>query len=160
MAETNRFHHLISFQQRRRHPARSRLLRLQEEQCFARVGGEVVLQTALDLAIECALAAGHLLRAERDRGVRGSGSHADVDEEVEREIRGQLEAAFPQWSYLGEETGDSLRSFEYCWLRFRCSGHGLSCAADRRAASRPVAVPVPVPAGAGRWTASRSLSGC
>lgn len=63
-------------------------------------------ENALSAAVDAALAAGALLRAEFHRagGPRGSGSHADADREAEEEIRRRLLAACP-WGYLGEETG-------------------------------------------------------
>ena len=48
-----------------------------------------------------------LLRGDFHRagGPRGAGEHAEADEEAEREIRALLTEAFPNWGYLGEETG-------------------------------------------------------
>lgn len=65
------------------------------------------LNRALTVATDLALQAGALIRADFHRagGPRGSGDHADVDDEVERLIRAGLIAAFPEWGYLGEETG-------------------------------------------------------
>ena len=62
---------------------------------------------ALEIAIGAAREAGALLVAELHRpgGPRGAGSHADADEEAEVAIRKRLTDAFPEWSYLGEETG-------------------------------------------------------
>ena len=47
------------------------------------------------------------LRADfhRPGGPRGGGEKAEADTEAEHLIRGRLAAAFPTWSYLGEETG-------------------------------------------------------
>lgn len=61
----------------------------------------------LDIAIAAALEAGALLREEQRRpgGPRGGGSHADVDAEAEELIQTQLRKAFPNWGYVGEETG-------------------------------------------------------
>jgi ADP-ribosyl-[dinitrogen reductase] hydrolase len=65
------------------------------------------LKRALDAAEDAAHAAGDLLRADfhRPGGPRGGGDKAEADTEAERLIRGRLAAAFPSWSYLGEETG-------------------------------------------------------
>ena len=67
----------------------------------------VPLDTALDLAVSAARAAGDLLRADLHRpgGPRGGGDKADADTEAEHLVRGRLLAAFPRWGYLGEETG-------------------------------------------------------
>jgi ADP-ribosylglycohydrolase/fructose-1,6-bisphosphatase/inositol monophosphatase family enzyme len=63
---------------------------------------------ALDAAVQAAREAGAMLRAEfhHPGGPRGSGGHADIDEEAERHIRGRLLAACP-WAYRGEETGSA-----------------------------------------------------
>lgn len=76
---------------------------------------EALLAVAADAARE----AGDVLRAEfhRPGGPRGSGSHADVDDEIERAIRSRLRQATPDWPVLGEEgglTGGSDSSF--CWI--------------------------------------------
>ena len=65
------------------------------------------LGAALDDAIESARAAGSLLAADfhRPEGPRGGGDKAEADIEAERLIRGRLLDAFPEWGYLGEETG-------------------------------------------------------
>jgi ADP-ribosylglycohydrolase/fructose-1,6-bisphosphatase/inositol monophosphatase family enzyme len=65
------------------------------------------LRRALAEAEECARAAGELLRADfhRPGGPRGGGDKAEADTEAERLIRGRLAAAFPEWGYIGEETG-------------------------------------------------------
>ena len=65
------------------------------------------LKPALAAARQAARAAGELLRADfhRPGGPRGGGDKAEADTEAERLIRGRLTAAFPKWSYLGEETG-------------------------------------------------------
>jgi ADP-ribosyl-[dinitrogen reductase] hydrolase len=73
-------------------------------------GGAAVsldLERALAVATEAARAAGDLLRADfhRPGGPRGGGDKAEADTEAERLIRGRLAAAYPSWSYLGEETG-------------------------------------------------------
>lgn len=76
------------------------------------------LQFALETAIAAALAAGERLRTEflQPGGPRGGGEKADIDEEVERDIRGRLIENFPDWSYRGEETGSSNLDSEYRWL--------------------------------------------
>ncbi len=65
------------------------------------------LKHALAVAAEAARSAGDLLRADfhRPGGPRGGGDKAEADTEAEHLIRGRLMAAFPSWSYLGEETG-------------------------------------------------------
>lgn len=65
------------------------------------------LHRALSVATDLAIRAGALIREDfhRPGGPRGGGDHADVDDEVEALIRAGLEAAFPAWAYLGEETG-------------------------------------------------------
>ena len=65
------------------------------------------LGPALDVAIRAARDAGALLRADFHRagGPRGGGAKAEADIEAEDLIRGRLRDAFPEWSFLGEETG-------------------------------------------------------
>lgn len=67
----------------------------------------LTLGDALPLAIRAAREAGDLLRADvhRPGGPRGGGDKAEADTEAERLIRERLVAAFPDWGYLGEETG-------------------------------------------------------
>ena len=75
-------------------------------------------QAALDAAIGAAREAGELLRTEfhRPGGPRGSGGHADVDEQAEQVIREKILAAFPA-AYRGEETGTASGSDkEHIWL--------------------------------------------
>jgi ADP-ribosylglycohydrolase/fructose-1,6-bisphosphatase/inositol monophosphatase family enzyme len=62
---------------------------------------------ALEMAVEAALAAGAILRAElhRDGGPRGGEGKAPADTDAEREIRRRLLEACPSWGYVGEETG-------------------------------------------------------
>lgn len=62
---------------------------------------------ALEIAVSAALEAGAFLLAEfhRPGGPRGAGSHADADAEAELLIRQRLLDAFPDWGYLGEESG-------------------------------------------------------
>lgn len=76
------------------------------------------LADALEAAVQAALQAGQLLRAEfhRPGGPRGSGGHADVDEQAEQVIREKILAAFPA-AYLGEETGSADGDdAEHVWL--------------------------------------------
>ncbi len=65
------------------------------------------LEPALAAAIDAAHAAGAMLRADfhRPGGARGHDDKAEADTEAEREIRGRLLKAFPDWGFLGEETG-------------------------------------------------------
>lgn len=62
---------------------------------------------ALGVAVQATLAAGELLRDEFHRagGPLGSGGDCEADRWAERLIREKLVAAFPDWSYRGEETG-------------------------------------------------------
>jgi ADP-ribosylglycohydrolase/fructose-1,6-bisphosphatase/inositol monophosphatase family enzyme len=71
------------------------------------VEGGVELIRALDLALEAARRAGDLLRDDLHRpdGPRGHDDKADADVEAERLVRDLLLGAFPDWGYLGEETG-------------------------------------------------------
>lgn len=64
-------------------------------------------QSELDTAIKAAQVAGEMLRTEfyRSNGPRGQGEHADIDEEMEAEIRKILMSLHPDWGYYGEETG-------------------------------------------------------
>jgi len=73
----------------------------------------------LDVVTSVVIAAGNLIRKDFHRagGPRGHGHHAEVDEEAERVIRERLLEAFPDWGYLGEETGSAGPSdAEYRWL--------------------------------------------
>jgi ADP-ribosylglycohydrolase/fructose-1,6-bisphosphatase/inositol monophosphatase family enzyme len=75
-------------------------------------------QTALDAAIGAAKEAGELLRNEfhRQGGPRGSGGHAEVDQQAEQVIRKKIFAAFPA-GYCGEETGSAAGgNKEHVWL--------------------------------------------
>lgn len=68
------------------------------------------LKAALEVALEAAQAAGAILRTDLHRP-GGPGGHidkADADLEAEHVIRARLLAAFPDWGYLGEETGAVL----------------------------------------------------
>jgi ADP-ribosyl-[dinitrogen reductase] hydrolase len=66
-----------------------------------------MLEKALAVAVEAAVEAGALLRADfhRPDGPRGHDDKAEADTEAEWEIRRRLLAAFPTWGYRGEETG-------------------------------------------------------
>jgi ADP-ribosylglycohydrolase/fructose-1,6-bisphosphatase/inositol monophosphatase family enzyme len=66
-----------------------------------------MLESALSAAVEAAVQAGEILRADFHRrgGPRGSGDKAEADIEAEREIRARLLDAFRGWGYRGEETG-------------------------------------------------------
>lgn len=80
--------------------------------------------SGLDRLLQGTIAAvrdgGELLRQEfqRPEGPRGSGSKADVDEEIEWLLRTRLLALLPAF-YRGEETGTcaaGLGSEDWCWL--------------------------------------------
>ncbi|HET6577554.1 MAG TPA: inositol monophosphatase family protein [Gemmatimonadales bacterium] len=76
-------------------------------------------ERALCTAMDAAARAGELLRSEfhRPGGPRGTGGHAPVDDEAEALIRGRLRSAFPDWAYLGEETGtDGPAEAAHRWL--------------------------------------------
>lgn len=62
---------------------------------------------AMGVAVQAALDAGELLRDEfhRPGGPLGRGGECEADLWAERLIREKLVAAFPDWSYRGEETG-------------------------------------------------------
>jgi ADP-ribosylglycohydrolase/fructose-1,6-bisphosphatase/inositol monophosphatase family enzyme len=73
----------------------------------------------LRVATAAALEAGALIRDEFHRagGPRGHASHADIDAEAEVLIRRLLTSAFPEWAYLGEETGSTgPADAQYRWL--------------------------------------------
>lgn len=75
-------------------------------------------RAALDAAVDAAREAGKLLRDDfyRPGGARGSGGHAEVDEEAEQVIRKKILVAFPA-AYRGEETGTaSGGDGEHTWL--------------------------------------------
>jgi ADP-ribosyl-[dinitrogen reductase] hydrolase len=68
------------------------------------------LSAALDCAVAAARAAGELLRDDfhRPGGARGEIDKAEADVEAERLIRHRLLETFPDWGYLGEETGRAV----------------------------------------------------
>ncbi|MCO6458633.1 MAG: ADP-ribosylglycohydrolase family protein [Pirellulaceae bacterium] len=75
-------------------------------------------QPVLAAAIDAALEAGDLLRAEfhRPGGPRGHGGHAEVDERAEWLVRARILNAFPA-KYVGEETGSALGGDgQHVWL--------------------------------------------
>lgn len=76
------------------------------------------LERALETAVAAAREAGALLGDDfhRPEGARGKGDKADADVEAERAIRARLEAAFPDWGYLGEETGRRVVPGAPVWL--------------------------------------------
>ncbi len=77
------------------------------------------LARALEVAIAVARECGEVLRADFHRagGPRGGGDKADADTEAERLGRAQLLGRFPEWGYLGEETGSaSGRDGAPIWL--------------------------------------------
>jgi len=74
---------------------------------------------ALDVVISVVIEAGNLIRRDfhRAEGPRGRGHHAEVDEEAEWIIRKRLLDAYPEWGYLGEETGSAGPTDAVCkWL--------------------------------------------
>jgi ADP-ribosyl-[dinitrogen reductase] hydrolase len=78
------------------------------------------LQTLLPAVIAAVREAGQNLREEclRPGGPRGSGSHADIDDEIEHFLRERLLALLPA-CWRGEETGTQTAAagYEaYCWL--------------------------------------------
>jgi ADP-ribosyl-[dinitrogen reductase] hydrolase len=78
------------------------------------------LQRALAVALRAAALARNLILAEcaRPDGPRGEIGHAPVDDEAELAIRQVLESEFPDWGYLGEETGSksATSGHEYVWF--------------------------------------------
>jgi ADP-ribosylglycohydrolase/fructose-1,6-bisphosphatase/inositol monophosphatase family enzyme len=66
-------------------------------------------EAILNAAVEAAKAAGEVLRKEFNRpgGPRGTrmDNHAEADEKAEQVIYDKLSAAFPEYGFLGEETG-------------------------------------------------------
>lgn len=67
---------------------------------------KIDIARALAVARDAAIEAGDHLRADfhRPGGPRGGGDKAPADTEAEHLIRARLFAAFPDWSYRGEET--------------------------------------------------------
>ncbi len=67
----------------------------------------VDLARALEVSVAAARQAGDLLLADlhRSGGPRGAGDKAEADIEAERLVRARLLAVFPEWGYVGEETG-------------------------------------------------------
>jgi fructose-1,6-bisphosphatase/inositol monophosphatase family enzyme len=65
------------------------------------------LERALDVALRATSVAREILLAEcaRPEGPRGEIGHCPADDDAELAIRAVLEEAFPQWGYVGEETG-------------------------------------------------------
>ena len=77
------------------------------------------LADPLRVAVAAAREAGALIREEfhRPGGPRGQGSHADIDVIAEGVIRRILLEAYPDWAYLGEETGPGgPRDAEHRWV--------------------------------------------
>jgi ADP-ribosyl-[dinitrogen reductase] hydrolase len=78
------------------------------------------LSQALRTALEAVAAARAILLAEcaRADGPRGEIGHCPADEEAEWLIRERVLAAFPDWGYLGEETGARPRAegVDYVWI--------------------------------------------
>lgn len=64
-------------------------------------------ESILTTVVEAAKAAGEVLRKEFNRpgGPRGTKHHAEADEKAEQMIYDRLSAAFPEYGFLGEETG-------------------------------------------------------
>ena len=67
------------------------------------------LKRALEVAVAAARQAGDMPRDDRHRpgGPRGHVDKAEADTEAELVVRDALTRAFPDWGYLGEETGRS-----------------------------------------------------
>src|SRR3981189_781984 len=78
------------------------------------------LSEALRTALEGVAAARAILLGEwaRTDGPRGEIGHCPADDEAEWVIRKHVLAAFPDWGYLGEETGTKPRAegAEYGWV--------------------------------------------
>lgn len=74
--------------------------------------------SARTLAELAAHDAARILRAEcrQPGGPRGPRGHSPADEAAERAIRDRLEAAFPEWGYLGEETGQRSGDGRHVWV--------------------------------------------
>jgi ADP-ribosylglycohydrolase/fructose-1,6-bisphosphatase/inositol monophosphatase family enzyme len=67
------------------------------------------LGRALETAIAAAREAGEILRLDFHRagGPRGNVDKAEADVEAEQAIRAHLLGAFPDWGFVGEETGEA-----------------------------------------------------
>jgi ADP-ribosyl-[dinitrogen reductase] hydrolase len=78
------------------------------------------LTAALATALEAVAVARELLLAEcaRPAGPRGEIGHCPADDEAEWAIRKTLLGAFPEWGFLGEETGSQAASGGpgYVWV--------------------------------------------
>jgi ADP-ribosylglycohydrolase/fructose-1,6-bisphosphatase/inositol monophosphatase family enzyme len=77
------------------------------------------LSRALDEAIAAAREAGEILRRDLHRagGPRGQVDKADADVEAEHAVRTRVLAAFPEWGFVGEETGETgVRPGGPIWL--------------------------------------------
>jgi ADP-ribosyl-[dinitrogen reductase] hydrolase len=103
------------------------------------------LSRALATAVEAATRGRVMLLEEcaRAEGPRGSGGHCPADDEVELAIRQILLTAFPNWGFLGEETGAQLAApgeshvwivdpnDGTSWMQRGYRGHAVSIAAVR-----------------------------
>lgn len=67
--------------------------------------------------VDKVLAAGDLLAAEWDRpgGPRGCGDKAEIDREIEEQLRADL-LGLLSCDFWGEETGHRLNGDEFCWV--------------------------------------------
>lgn len=75
------------------------------------------LSNLLERVIHTTLSAGELLIEEwtRPNGPRGSGDKAEVDVEIELQLREDLLSILP-CDFWGEETGFALTGDQYCWV--------------------------------------------
>ncbi|WP_338053637.1 inositol monophosphatase family protein [Metapseudomonas resinovorans] len=71
----------------------------------------------LERVVETVLSAGCLLAAEWERpdGPRGKGDKAEVDVEIEEQLRASL-LRLLNCDFWGEETGLSFTEAEFCWV--------------------------------------------
>lgn len=76
------------------------------------------LRPALEVARGAAMEAAAILRAEvaRPDGPRPPRGKCPADEEAEAVIRARLLTAFPEWGYLGEETGSQEGDGVHVWV--------------------------------------------
>lgn len=76
------------------------------------------LREALEVATRVALDAGARIRREfhRPGGPRGGGDKANIDYEIEVDLRRALLERFPGWAYTGEETGSQDGPLPYRWM--------------------------------------------